>query len=103
MLFRSSSATSVFETNGSEQYFSVGQNYPNPARLSTSIPVNGIISGMNAELTITTMDGRAIAKHRIMPGQQAVNISTEELPSGTYMIILQAGRLRSTRTMNVVK
>lgn len=98
-----SMATSVFETNGIEQYFSVGQNYPNPAHARTSIPIYGVVSGMEAELTIATMDGRTIAKHRIMPGQHFVDISTQELPSGNYMIVLQSGRLESSKIMTVVQ
>ena len=98
-----STATSIFETKGIEQFFSLGQNYPNPAQTRTSIPVHGIVSGMEAILTIATMDGRAIAKHRIMPGQQFVDISTQELPSGNYMIVLESGTLQSSKIMSVTR
>lgn len=95
--------TSIFETDGAEEYFSLGQNYPNPAVSNTVIPIMGVLSGMEAELTVSTMDGRTISANRIMPGQQSITIPTRDLPNGTYMLILSSGRLRRTRIMTVTK
>jgi len=95
--------TSIFETGGIEEYFTLGQNYPNPAVSNTVIPISGVVSGMEAELTVSTMDGRTVSSTRIMPGQQSLTIPTRDLPTGNYMLILRSGRLTRTRIMNVVK
>lgn len=96
-------ATSVFDTEGTEQYFELGQNYPNPAVTNTVVPISGVVSGMEAELTVGTMDGRTIITHRVLPGQQSLTIPTRDLPNGTYMLILRSGRLMRSRTMTVAK
>src|SRR5207248_9899671 len=38
----------------------LGQNYPNPARSSTIIPLNGILDGAGATLDVYSADGRRV-------------------------------------------
>jgi hypothetical protein len=94
-------ASGVGVTNNAAAAFQVGQNYPNPASSNTAIPIDGVISGMEAQLTFYNTDGREIFRQQVMPGQTSATIDARTLPSGTYIYELTAGRLRRSRTMIV--
>ena len=96
-IFQSINAVDEFETDTS--LLSLGQNYPNPAKTETTIPMEGILSGMNAQFTLSTVDGKEIVSQTIMPGQKAVLLDTRSLSSGTYIYSLKAGKSRRSKSM----
>jgi uncharacterized protein (DUF1501 family) len=79
----------------------VGQNYPNPTSNGTSIPVEGIVSGMDARLTVYGIDGRELMSQPVAAGQNVVTVDTGKLPSGTYLYELKAGEKRESKRMTV--
>jgi len=81
--------------------FSLGQNYPNPAAGATRIPIDGITVGMDARFTLYDLNGRALLRRPVAPGEHAVDLDTRGLPSGGYIYELTAGGARHTRTMTV--
>ena len=96
-IFQTTTAVDEFETDTS--LLTLGQNYPNPAQTQTTIPMEGILSGMNAQFTLSSIDGREIVSQTVMPGQKAVTVDTRTLPSGTYIYTLKAGKSKRTQTM----
>ncbi len=96
-VFQTTTAVDEFETDSS--LLSLGQNYPNPAQTQTTIPMEGILSGMDAQFTLTAIDGQEIVSQKIMPGQKSVTLDTRQLPSGTYIYSLKAGKSRRSQTM----
>ncbi len=96
-IFQTTTAVDEFETDAS--LLSLGQNYPNPAQTQTTIPMEGILSGMEAQFTLSAIDGREIVSQKVMPGQKAVTLDTRTLPSGTYIYSLKAGKSRRSQTM----
>lgn len=96
-IFQTTTAVDEFETDTS--LLSLGQNYPNPAQTQTTIPMEGILSGMEAQFTLSAIDGREIVSQKVMPGQKAITLDTRMIPSGTYIYSLKAGKSRRTQTM----
>lgn len=80
--------------------FQLGQNYPNPAAGTTTIPLDGIATG-GGHLTLYNVDGRVVMSEQVTSGQRSVEINTGGLPSGTYIYELSAGGARRSRTMVV--
>lgn len=79
----------------------LGQNFPNPAKEMTTIPIDGVLTADGATLTLYTTDGRRVLSERIGPGQRSVDIPTRSLASGTYVYELSSAGQRRSRTMVV--
>ncbi len=85
----------------------LAQNKPNPFNGSTSIefstqetaPVTLKIYSMAGELVKTILDGSQV----LVGGNYSVDISGENLNSGMYYYVIQAGMFIDSRTMTVVK
>ncbi len=101
-IFRQS-PSSVATSDTASRALVLGQNYPNPATTSTSIPVGGIASNATATLGVYTVDGRQVLTRPVMAGASRVEIDTRALPAGTYVYELQSGGARQRRTMVVVR
>lgn len=101
-LFRSGGASSVADASAAAA-FTLGQNAPNPAAGSTTIPFDGIPAGTSAMLALYTLDGRLVHAVPVMPGERSVTIDVRALPSGTYLYELVAGPLRRARMMVVAQ
>jgi hypothetical protein len=87
--------------------FGLGQNYPNPFNPSTTIQFT-IPEGTYGRTTLRVYDllGREVAtlvNERQAPGTYTVAFNADELPSGVYLYSLQAGGMRETRKMIVLK
>ncbi len=83
--------------------FQLGQNYPNPARAITTIPVAGIIPGTETTLSVYTMEGREILSRRVTPGENALEIDVRQFPEGSYIYSLTSGAMRRSQRMSVVR
>ncbi|MEP7218195.1 MAG: DUF1501 domain-containing protein [Bacteroidota bacterium] len=81
----------------------LGQNFPNPAASGTRIPIQGMISGMNARLTLYDIDGRAVLSRDVVAGETAIDLDTRTLPTGTYVYELSAAGARRAKTMIVAR
>ncbi len=81
--------------------FNLGQNYPNPASISTVIPLGGISSA--GQFTIYTMDGRRLASAGVAPGQTALDVNIGHLPAGVYLYELEIGGRKQARQMVVAR
>jgi uncharacterized protein (DUF1501 family) len=92
-------ASSVFENDNATAGMMLGQNYPNPAITTTTIPVDGILSGAEARFVLSTVDGREILTERILPGQSSIKIDVSTFPAGNYLYSIQAGRQSQVRSM----
>ncbi len=79
----------------------LSQNFPNPANLATTIPLDGVAIGSDARLTLYSGDGRMVLQRAIAPGERAVEIATRELPSGSYVYEVVSGGVRRSKTMVV--
>ncbi|MFN8360480.1 MAG: DUF1501 domain-containing protein [Candidatus Kapaibacterium sp.] len=98
-IFQTTSGVDDFETNTS--LLSLGQNYPNPASTQTTIPVQGILSGMTAQFKLTAIDGREVLTQQVMPGQTSITVDTRALPTGAYIYSVTTGSSRRSMTMTV--
>lgn len=85
----------------------LSQNKPNPFSNSTSIefstqetaPVTLKIYTMTGELVRTILDGSQV----LIGGNYSIDLSAENLNSGMYYYVIQAGMYIDSRTMSVVK
>ncbi len=84
---------------------SLRQNYPNPFNAATTLRFS-LAHDADASLTVCAIDGRRIsvlAKGRLSAGEHTVRWQADDLPSGVYMIVLEAEGLRQTRKIALVK
>lgn len=91
--------TSVYESDVVAAGFSLGQSYPNPASSHVSVPVSGVLSGMEARFSLYSPEGRELLWQRVSPGQTSVEFDVSKLPAGSYLYGLTAGPLRRTGKM----
>lgn len=94
-------ASSIYENDGVAAGFSVGQSIPNPASGPVTVPVSGVLSGMETRFSLYSADGREILSRRVMAGQTTVELNVSGLPPGTYLYGLTSGPLRRTGSMIV--
>lgn len=98
-IFQTASGVDDFETNTS--LLTLGQNYPNPASTQTTIPVEGILSGMTAQFKLTAIDGREVMMQQVMPGQTSITVDTRALPTGSYIYSITTGSSRRSMKMTI--
>ena len=75
--------------------FSPGNAYPNPGRDQVNIPVtlpDGVHSG---SLEIMDMNGRKILSYPVTGSMGHLQLSTRQMPPGTYLYQLVAGQVQS--------
>lgn len=82
----------------------LGQNYPNPASISTTIPFSLPADAKNSFIQITSINGRVLSRTPIEnPNASNLEISIQKLPSGIYFYSLIVDKeLIDTKRMSVV-
>lgn len=83
----------------------LGQNVPNPANGTTTIPFN-IANSANVEFVVSDVMGKIVAHQElgtISSGAHSVNFSTNNLAGGIYYYTLIADGKKSTKRMSVAK
>ncbi|GAB5521106.1 MAG: hypothetical protein RhofKO_33570 [Rhodothermales bacterium] len=83
----------------------LAQNYPNPFRVSTTIPFE-VAATSPVSLTVYDMLGRRVAVlvDEVLPaGTHAARFEASDLSSGLYLYRLVAGEAQQTRRMVLVK
>jgi hypothetical protein len=87
------------------QAFTLEQNYPNPFNPSTKIEFNLANAGQ-VSLRVYDVLGREVATlvNSMMPaGEHFATFEAGNLPSGTYMYVLEMNGLRKSATMTLIK
>jgi hypothetical protein len=85
--------------------FSLAQNFPNPARSSTSVAFTLAEPG-NATLDVFDLSGRKVATVTKTPcpaGKNAITLDTGKLAAGVYVYRLSSGTCVATKRLAVVK
>ncbi|MBK9248451.1 MAG: DUF1501 domain-containing protein [Ignavibacteria bacterium] len=98
-IFHTTTGVDDFETNTS--LLTLGQNYPNPASTQTTIPLQGVLSGMTAQFKLTTIDGKEVISQQVMPGQTSISVDTRALATGSYLYSITTGTSRRTMKMTI--
>jgi Secretion system C-terminal sorting domain len=83
----------------------LGQNFPNPFNLSTTIPYY-LPKRQHVTLTVSTMTGRAIVtlvQEQQSSGMHQISWDTSTLPGGVYFYRLQVGEYIETKKMILLK
>jgi hypothetical protein len=91
--------------SGIPEAYALRQNYPNPFNPSTRIRFDVAERGF-VTLKVYDLLGREVATlldQDLSPGTYDVPFSGENLPSGAYVISMQAGAFRSTGKMLLMK
>jgi len=85
--------------------FMLEQNYPNPFNPSTQIRF-GLPQNSHVTIKVYTINGaevRTLVDHDFAAGAHAVTFHAQNLPSGTYFYVMQAGAIRKVRQFMLVK
>ena len=86
--------------------FSLGQNFPNPARTATTVRFT-LPAAEAATLALYDIQGRSVAmplsRSVLQPGQHDVNLPLGGLRPGMYLYRLEAGGRTATRKMLVIR
>lgn len=86
--------------------FSLEQNRPNPVATGMTTFSYTVPQATSVRITLADVTGRAIRElvsDRVAPGTYEVSIATSELPSGTYLYVMEAGNARLVRQLVVTK
>ena len=95
--------TGISDKNAKSLSFEVGQNYPNPGKGITRIPVY-LPETSELGLTLVNIMGQEILRfdpQKLMMGSHTLTVDTGELAPGVYFYTVSAGELKSTRKMIV--
>jgi hypothetical protein len=86
--------------------FALGQNFPNPARASTTIRFT-LPTAAATTLNLYDVQGRRVAtplnRSVLQPGQHDVSLPLGELKPGMYLYRIEAGGRKATRKMLVIR
>ena len=77
---------------------------PNPANENVTVRFDGI-NASHVTLSIISSLGQTMMTSTSPAGQVAhgVTIATQELPTGTYLVVVEAGGQRASRTLSIVR
>jgi hypothetical protein len=84
---------------------SLGQNYPNPFKETTTIPIN-VRAESGVTIEIYSILGRRVVKidgSRLLPGEHRFTFTPENLPSGIYIYSIKAGNKIKSKKMMYMK
>lgn len=85
--------------------FSLEQNAPNPASDRTTITYSSPREA-NVRIILSDITGKMmkeLASGRVLSGKHELSISTSDIPSGSYLYILESGNVRLVRQMIITK
>ena len=76
--------------------------YPNPARDMVNLALNAEMD-RTASVSFMNLGGQVIAQRQfnILPGMAEIELSTEDLPSGVYLLQLESGSYRAVTRLVV--
>lgn len=100
-----SGATDVANDGNTPHAFALHQNFPNPFNPGTVVRYD-LPAPSDVRLAVFDMLGRQVAvlvQERKPAGQHSLTFNAGALPSGTYLVRLQADGLTQTRSMLLVK
>jgi hypothetical protein len=83
----------------------LGQNYPNPFNGSTEIAFS-LPEEANVNIEVYNAMGELIETHKlgnVLAGSHQFILDAADYSSGSYFYVLNAGGLRQTRSMNIIK
>ncbi|MFC1551302.1 lamin tail domain-containing protein [Candidatus Latescibacterota bacterium] len=89
----------------SRDTYALGQNYPNPFKETTTIPIYVPVESRVA-IEIYSILGRRVAKtfdDRMLPGENNIIFTPENLPSGLYIYTIKAGTFTKSKMMLYLK
>ncbi|MFC1489851.1 lamin tail domain-containing protein [Candidatus Latescibacterota bacterium] len=92
-------------SGGKSSDLSLGQNYPNPFKETTTIPIF-VRAESDITIEIFSILGRRaakIAKGRILPGEHTIIFTPENLSSGIYIYSIKAGNKTKSKKMLFIK
>jgi hypothetical protein len=77
---------------------------PNPANENVTVRFDGI-NASNITLSIVSSLGQTMMTSTSPAGQIAhgVTIATQDLPTGTYLVVVEADGQRASRTLSIVR
>jgi hypothetical protein len=81
--------------------FTIGQNYPNPARNTTSIDLN-LKLGNEATISITNIVGQRVSVDtykQLNNGVNTIELNVSNMPAGIYFYTVEAYGVKETRRM----
>jgi len=85
--------------------FSLGQNFPNPFNPTTTISFQ-VLSAGTVKVNVYDILGRKVdtlVDNVLAPGTYAVSWNASDNASGTYFYTLEAGEVKLTRKMLLIK
>lgn len=102
-LFGKGSTNIVNSSSG--KGFTLGENYPNPFKNSThftyTTPKESEISLLLSDMTGRIL--RTIVRGRVSEGEHSVDFDASDLPSGSYLLLLESGEAKLSRQINLAK
>jgi len=99
------SPSGIFENNPVENTSEIGQIYPNPSSVSTTVTYQ-VLTREDINFQILDMTGkviRVIAEGVKAPGQHNLALATENLPAGTYYVRLKTDQSVSTKKLVIIQ
>ncbi len=85
--------------------FSLGQNYPNPFKEITTIPIY-VPENCRVKIEIYSILGQRVAKimdENMTPGDYTIVFKPDNLPSGIYFYSIKAGKFNKAKQMVFIK
>lgn len=101
----SSTSTEVMVTiEGEQAGLWIGEVSPNPVVNSAAVTFGQNVAG-DVELKLYSVSGQEIATifTGMLSGSETVNMTTANVPAGSYTLVLRSGGMVATKTVTVVK
>jgi hypothetical protein len=82
----------------------IGEVSPNPVVNSAAVTFGQNVAG-DVELKLYSVSGQEIATifTGMLSGSETVNMTTANVPAGSYTLVLRSGGMVATKTVTVVK
>ncbi|MBU3740837.1 MAG: T9SS type A sorting domain-containing protein [Candidatus Kapabacteria bacterium] len=101
----STTSTEVMVTiEGEQSGLWIGEVSPNPVVSAASVTFGQSVAG-DVELKLFSVSGQEIATifTGMLNGSETVNMTTANIPAGSYTLVLRSGGMVATKTVTVVK
>jgi len=99
------SSTGIFENTSVEKTSELGQIYPNPCASSTTVAYQVLVRE-DVNFQILDMTGKVVSVFSAgvkAPGQYNLELSTANLPAGTYYLRLKTDQSVSTKKLVIIQ